>query len=421
MSNGMEAVGAASLDRPSTLVVGNYRSFPERSPMRLAPITMLYGWNNAGKSALLRMLALVGHSVRESASAPLDLSLFEPGLGFQRLFWRGDDTLPADAGVFVGLEWAEGHAPMRIEYWIDYSDEQNRSYIRAFRIADERNGVIEWEVDRAEASLRRFTRREVAASGPMDMRFVGLVPPPGITELEGMRQRMMGLRERIQWLEAVRARPPAEFSSSGSVPALLAKNGSNAIQVLLTDPALLKRVAEFYRNGCDRILDLKEIGPGKFRTTLAPKSVPLMDVDLADTGEGMMQVLPVLVAAAMAERANGPCIVAIEEPESHLHPKAQVALAKFLCAVATTPHRPALVLETHSHALILGMQTAIASGIIPPDDVCVYWLEPSHAGATELREVGFARSGAPKSDDLRGIFAEEADMIRELSDNYLGG
>jgi len=420
MSNFME-VGATKVDRPSALVVGNYRSFPERTWMRLAPITMLYGWNNAGKSALLRMLALIGHSVRESASAPLDLSLFDGGMGFQRLFWRGDDTLPEDPGVLVGLEWADGFAPTCIKYWIDYSDEQHRSYVRAFRIVDDRNGVSEWEVDRAEASLRQFKRREGAASGPTDIRFGGLVPQTGIAELEGMRQRMIKLRERIQWLKAVRAKPPAEFSSSGSLPPLLTPDGSDAIQVLLTDPDILKRVADFYRNGCDRILDLKTVVPGKFRATLAPTRVPLLNVDLADTGEGMVQVLPVLVAAAMAERAQGPCVVAIEEPESHLHPKAQVALAKYLCGVATAPHRPALVLETHSHALILGMQSAIAQGIIPPEDVCVYWLEPSHAGATELREIGFTRTGAPKSNDLRGIFAEESDIIRELSDTYLDG
>lgn len=389
--------------------------------MRLAPITMLYGWNNAGKSALLRMLALVGNSVRESASAPLDLSLFDAGMGFTRLPWKGDDALPEDIGVLVGLEWADDRGPKRIKYWIDYTAKQNRSYVRTFRIVDDRNGGSEWEVDRAEESLRQFKRRDGVASEPTDIGFVGLVPPTGITELEGMRQRMIGLRQRIQWLKAVRAKPPAEFSSSGSVPELLNTDGSNAIQVLLTDPTILERVTEFYRNGCDRVLALNRVGSDKFRATLAPKRDSLMDVDLADTGEGMVQVLPVLVAAAMAERAQGPCVVAIEEPESHLHPKAQVALAKFLCKVASSSHKPALVLETHSHALILGMQRAIANGDIPPEDVCVYWLEPNDAGATELREVGFTRTGAPKSDDLRGIFAEESDIIRELSDTYLDG
>ncbi len=49
-----------------------YRCFYERSTLELRPLTLLYGRNNVGKSALLRLLPLLGASVEERSTAPLD-------------------------------------------------------------------------------------------------------------------------------------------------------------------------------------------------------------------------------------------------------------------------------------------------------------------------------------------------------------
>ena len=79
-----------------------------------------------------------------------------------------------------------------------------------------------------------------------------------------------------------------------------------------------------------------------------------IEVDPQDVGEGISQILPVIVALA----APGPSLVAIEQPELHVHPRMQVALGDLLIEKALDDrrmrkHRSRLVaawtvVETHS-------------------------------------------------------------------------
>ena len=53
--------------------VRNYRAFVEPARVELRPLTLLFGYNNAGKSALARVLPLLRDSARLRRGAPLDL------------------------------------------------------------------------------------------------------------------------------------------------------------------------------------------------------------------------------------------------------------------------------------------------------------------------------------------------------------
>ena len=85
-------------------------------------------------------------------------------------------------------------------------------------------------------------------------------------------------------------------------------------------------------------------------------------VNIADVGFGVSQVLPVLVAVIAAEPG---CLVYLEQPELHLHPRAQIALAQVLADAAKRGVR--VVAEAHSSLLLLGIQTLVAEGDLPPE------------------------------------------------------
>ena len=85
-------------------------------------------------------------------------------------------------------------------------------------------------------------------------------------------------------------------------------------------------------------------------------------VNIADVGFGVSQTLPVLVALLVAEPGQ---LVYIEEPEIHLHPRAQSAMAQILADAAKRGVR--VVIETHSQLLLLGIQTLVAEGKLSPD------------------------------------------------------
>jgi hypothetical protein len=102
-------------------------------------------------------------------------------------------------------------------------------------------------------------------------------------------------------------------------------------------------------------------------------------VSIADVGFGVSQILPVLVALLVAEPGQ---LVYIEQPELHLHPRAQVALAQVLADAANRGVR--VVAETHSSLLIEGIQTLIAKKELPNDRVIFHWFTRDEEGCTKI-------------------------------------
>ena len=51
-----------------------YRSFAQPLELELRPLTLLYGRNNAGKSAVLRLLPIIADSISDGAASPFDIT-----------------------------------------------------------------------------------------------------------------------------------------------------------------------------------------------------------------------------------------------------------------------------------------------------------------------------------------------------------
>ncbi len=112
-------------------------------------------------------------------------------------------------------------------------------------------------------------------------------------------------------------------------------------------------------------------------------------VNIADVGFGVSQVLPVLVALLVAKRGQ---LVYLEEPELHLHPRAQQALATVLADAANRGVR--VIAETHSSILLLAVQTLVAEGKISPDKVMLHWFQQDARGATKVTSGEMDQLGA---------------------------
>lgn len=111
-------------------------------------------------------------------------------------------------------------------------------------------------------------------------------------------------------------------------------------------------------------------------------------VNIADVGIGVSQILPVVVALVAAEPDQ---MVYIEQPELHLHPRAQVALADLLARAAKRGVR--VVVETHSSLLLQGIMTLIAEGDLSNRIVKLHWFERNEAGDTIVTSKDFHENG----------------------------
>lgn len=114
-------------------------------------------------------------------------------------------------------------------------------------------------------------------------------------------------------------------------------------------------------------------------------NVTRISSNLADFGYGTSQVIPVLEGCAM--HLPGPLF--IEQPEIHLHPRAQGQLAQIICE--TSRYRQ-VIIETHSEHMINRARRLVAEKKLSASDVMIHYVDRdeggSHALTIELDELG---------------------------------
>ncbi len=129
-------------------------------------------------------------------------------------------------------------------------------------------------------------------------------------------------------------------------------------------------------------------------------------VSIADVGLGVSQALPVVVALHIATAGQ---LVYIEQPEIHLHPRAQSVMAEVLADAVIRGKR--LVVETHSNLLLRGVQTLVAEGKLSPELVKLHWFRQLEDGSTEITSADLDETGA------YGDWPEDFDDIMLESEN----
>lgn len=118
----------------------------------------------------------------------------------------------------------------------------------------------------------------------------------------------------------------------------------------------------------------------KTRIAIVPKGTEL-ELRPHDVGVGISQVVPVVATALEGERR----LLAIEQPELHLHPKLQAELADLFIEAALGESKHTVILETHSELIPLRLMRRIresqdesAESSRPSfgsDDVAIYYIE----------------------------------------------
>jgi predicted ATPase len=132
-----------------------------------------------------------------------------------------------------------------------------------------------------------------------------------------------------------------------------------------------------------------------------------------DVGIGVSQVLPVLVAAYGASNK----VLAMEQPEIHLHPALQAELADVFIASALGEQKNVFILETHSEHLILRVlrriretaENEVPQGTIPvrPENVAVLYVTPTKEGSV-VTEIPVLADGEFGTRWPQGFFPERA-------------
>ena len=137
------------------------------------------------------------------------------------------------------------------------------------------------------------------------------------------------------------------------------------------------------------------------------------DINLSphDVGIGISQVVPVLVMALQGQKR----LLAIEQPELHLHPKLQAELADLFVEASLGDRRNTIILETHSELIPLRLMRRIRESVdsdgemcrppISAKDVSIVYIE-THEGATITTPLELGSKGQLLDPWPDGFFEE---------------
>ena len=403
--------------RLTAIEVTGFKSAIDPVRVNFRDITILAGVNSAGKSTIMQPLLLIKQTI-EKPFDPGALAIDGPLAGFtnaEQFFSHGGSK---DAVQEFSVTFEHGAAEFKFTYGRSASagiELMEMSFDRGHDTYSWKNGQTFDKNDESiqkelayrgftepflqawqEGHLRVVRERAVLALGFMPRDALPLFSLPTLSSpaaaiVDDIRNLIYlpGLRgnpERHYLISAGGPQYPGNFNDYvASIIHLWAMTADDRLKRLENN---LKQLGLTWRVTTRAVNDTRvQVRVG--RLPAAARGGARDTVNIADVGSGVSQILPVLVALLTAGRNQ---IVFIEQPELHLHPRAQVALADIIIQAAGQGVRP--VIETHSSLLLLALQAAIAEGHIAPDRVSLNWFTRDSIGQTHVTEAQIGDDGS---------------------------
>jgi predicted ATPase len=377
-------------------------------------LTLFYGYNNSGKSALLRGCCMVNRSLA-TCEEPLDrtLPVFSKLMSLEDVITQGSrNRLSVSASKdHASLAWELRALPENSSYKVEYfeiCDPEMRLSATWQPEPDLENGGDVYDVR--------------IGNGPDDRRqlsFRGLIPS-GLDESAPWFEPFRIKDAKHLWLHSNR-KIGARYVDKLEIDSVdLDPDGSGCAELLYRAKYRLKggssflyQVSKFFEDTFNQRIVIEPIGRQfeiKFENVNS-----LERVNVCDAGQGLQELLPI-IAYLNAEYLPGINVksISIEEPESHLHPKFHSALGIELCRIASSKAGPSLLIETHSQNLMLSIQIAIASGRMDANATIVYWVRSDSTGRSIAEKVTFDERGIPSGNWPPDVFSTDTTLSREL-------
>lgn len=410
----------------------NYKAFHRPASLELRPLTLLIGRNSAGKSAVARLPLLLSRALSGRAESPVELEVDGVDFGASFLDLIHNRT-PHGA---IGLGAAFEDARSRIEVWakIQHVSEYMLQVVSAFELRTPDGDPwhkLTWIGTNPleDPALYRLDTGE--GTREVNISFRGLLLAQesrwrlanlGLTNFLGSlgkcQEHMRTALARVGYLGPFREAPQRLYRFPGGNPESVGRGGVSAPALLAADylrrrGMVLQRVSEWYQQHLGGWpLSIARQGDS-FSVVLRNPANPAIEVNLADVGTGLSQVLPLVVQRqfeVVTGKAGG--IEIVEQPELHLHPGAHGDLAD-LYIDAAKQQGARFIIETHSENFVLRVRRRIAEKKLDPDRVSLYWVDDAPQGGSELKRIEILPTG-DVSDWPRGVFSEDFEEAKAI-------
>lgn len=361
----------------------NYKSFKSLQKLELKPLTIIIGKNSSGKSSVVKLPSLIETSLKGISDSPVLLKHdnIEHGAEFRDLVYGRIAT--STKGTFsLGVKSSNEHLKLKIGP-MDYNENKSVLY--------------SWILNNKEHINEKIT-------------FKGF-----ITEKYPLEK----IKIKTDYIGPFRKLPQRGHQYEPNLnPNKFGYFGEWSYNLLLdsffNNEELFKLVSNWYREKFDG-----------WELNINSKTKPFYQIELSngvssinikDVGQGMSQVLPLIIRAN--KKAIEETLIIIEQPELHLHPGAHGDIAQLFTESYIKDKNKRYLIETHSQNFILRIRRLIAQKKIDKDSVALYYVnsqnEESSLDKIEINDKGEV------SEWPSGIFSETLDEVIALRDAQKG-
>jgi len=400
------------------------RCFAERQTLEIRPLTFLVGENSTGKTTALACFHILADYLRDSKldfnADPYSMGIFKDivrnsrpkaktfKLGFttevvKQTFEFSEKTDGIEPAISsLDLKFSDGKIVFKTEndlvdmqmHLVSFDKKHNHYEISCFpEILDL---CIPFDLSRL--------------GGPLGIPLEG--DSEGKTALENYLKNSqnlgkgqykpldMGDRLSVFSTSPIRSRPKRTYDPTrefndpegSDIPMLL-------MRIKATEQkqweALKAQLIEFGKSsGLFQNIEIKNLG----RSLGAPFQLKFKvrgpNATIIDVGYGVSQILPILVHALNTKTSQylppylqEGAYFLLQQPEVHLHPRAQAEFSSLLVKLANKDNQ-SFIVETHSDYMIDRARIEIRRGNIRPEDVSLIYFEPKR-NIVNVHNIGF--------------------------------
>ncbi len=399
--------------RVTELILRDVRCFQDLQRARVRPITLLVGENSTGKTSFLASYYAFRRMLRAPfGAAHPDFNIEPFSMGSFRDIVRSRLGPKGLLDTFqIGIQVTRDQAQSRYDVLATFDEQSSQPRLASLVYSVENTGQLSLRSDLNGRTRVSVGNDEVTLPEPMDILSLARQISYGIRDLPSTLPDMERLVQFLESRSQKGSRSPTSKLLFPDLPRLAAiaplrakpRRTYDPIQEARTPagahvPMLMMRLARaegerwaslrraLVKFGEDSGLfsDIRVKTHGKQMGDPFQLQVKVHSgshANLMDVGYGVSQSLPILVELVAAElekspRARpAPSQFLLQQPEVHLHPRAQAELASFL--VHSVTHRKhSFLVETHSDFILDRVRICVRRGEISPDDVSILFFEP---------------------------------------------
>ena len=383
------------------LILENIRSFVGRHEIPIKPLTFLIGENSAGKTTLLAAYNAALFPEGFPGRPPFNQPPYSMG-NYRTLATRNDETDKSAEFISLGYDYREAKEDAPISLTARYVDANSNVQIRQITArSHHRIGeiLLTPTPDGIYVELK-FTQDDskVQEMGyPLSEKFLMDTMPSGLRgifttifsflwkdEIRSTVPLVDGIMLLLlQFIKGKETTLPFSIAPMRSPPqrtynGLDLQNSSTGdgfafdLIELLKSETQMKRLQTFGKDAglFDRVgVEAQRLGDNALAEVRITHGG--VTANLTDVGYGVSQALPLVVSCLTVPKESP---ILIQQPEVHLHPRAQAALGTFFVEMVQEEGKQFLI-ETHSDYILDRVRIEVAQGKIPAEDVLFLFLE----------------------------------------------